>query len=100
MAADDKVDKAEGAAKIEIFSAPNCGYCDAAKTLLRERSLAFTERDISADGHREELLVRLPRTKSVPQIFIGGAHIGGYEDLCLLDESGRLKEMTGGAGRG
>lgn len=103
MAAENKLadkgaaDEAE-AAGIEVFSAPNCSYCDAAKALLWDKGLAFTERDISENGHRKDLLTRLPRNKAVPQIFIGDAHIGGYEDLCLLDDLGRLAKMTGGAG--
>ena len=52
--------------------------------------------DIAADdAHREELLRRLPRSRSIPQIFINGDHIGGYDDLCLIDDSGRLRDMTG-----
>ncbi len=77
--------------KIEVFSAPRCSYCDAAKRLLERKGLAYADLDISGEsGHREELLRRLPRVKAVPQIFIDGEHIGGYEDLRLLDESGRL----------
>ena len=68
---------------VEIFTGPNCGYCSAAKQLLTQHGLAFTEFDVSDVRVRDDFRARLPRTKSVPQIFIDGVHIGGYEDLKL-----------------
>ena len=67
--------------EIEIFTGPNCSYCEAAKRLLRERRLSFTECEISAPEAMAEFQRRLPRQKSLPQIFIDGEHIGGFEDL-------------------
>ena len=85
--------------RIEVFSSPQCGYCDRAKALLTEKSAAFIERDVAADeAHRQDLMARLPRSRSLPQIFIDGAHIGGYEDLCLLAESGRLDALIAPSG--
>ena len=69
--------------EIEIFTGPNCGYCRAAKDLLAQNDFAFTERDISDPQVMQEFRKRLPRQKSIPQIFIDGDHIGGYEDLRL-----------------
>ena len=70
--------------KIEIFSTPQCSYCDAAKKLLDEKGLAYTNLDLMADqAIIEDFKTRLPRVKAVPQIFIDGEHIGGYEDLRL-----------------
>ena len=68
-------------ADIEIFTGPGCGYCDAAKALLKRRRLTFTERDVSDPAVQAEFRERLPRVRSIPQIFIDGEHIGGYEDL-------------------
>jgi len=76
--------------KIEIFTGPNCGYCEAAKQLLRDRGLAFTERDVGDAAVRDEFRIRLPREKAVPQIFLDGSHIGGYEDLRSSDQRGEL----------
>ena len=85
-------------ALIEIFSGPNCGYCARAKAILDSRGLAYQDRDIStADGHREELIERLPRVRAVPQIFVAGEHIGGCEDLQIIAESGKLDELVGQA---
>ncbi len=68
---------------IEMFAGPNCRYCQAAKDLLAAKGLAYTERDISDPEILHELRERLPREKAIPQIFIDGEHIGGYEDLRL-----------------
>ena len=69
--------------EIEMFTGPNCNYCKAAKDLLAENGLAFNERDISDPQVMQEFRERLPRQKSIPQIFVDGEHIGGYEDLRL-----------------
>lgn len=81
---------------IEIFTTARCGYCERTKALLERRGYAYVDLDVSAvPAHLEEFRRRLPRVKAVPQIFIAGAHIGGYDDLCLLDMSGELAEMLG-----
>ena len=81
-------------AKIEIFSSPKRGYCDRAKALLDGLGYAYKELDVAGHaGHRMELQKRLPRVRSLPQIFVGGEHIGGYEDLQLLEESGQLDAL-------
>ena len=78
--------------KIEIYSTPQCGYCEAAKKLLDEKGLDYTNLDVMADpATLEDFKRRLPRVKAVPQIFIDGEHIGGYEDLRLLDQTGQLE---------
>ena len=69
--------------EIEIFTGPECGYCEAAKSLLQRHGLAFTERDVSQPEVLAEFQQRLPRVRSIPQIFIDGEHIGSYEDLEL-----------------
>jgi len=69
--------------RIEMFTGPGCSYCEAAKALLLHRQLTFTERDVSDPAVLAEFRERLPRIRSIPQIFIDGEHIGGYEDLEL-----------------
>lgn len=66
---------------VEIFTGPGCDYCVAAKQLLVKHNLGFRERDTSRDDVRAEMKRRLPRERTIPQIFIDGTHIGGYEDL-------------------
>ncbi len=82
---------------IEIFTGPGCGYCEKAKALLQEKGMAFAERDIAEAGSLEELRRRLPRSRSIPQVFVAGAHIGGYEDLVHLDRTGKLAALAGQA---
>ena len=85
-------------ALIEVFSGPNSGYCARAKAILDSRGLAYQDRDIStADGHREELIERLPRVRAIPQIFIAGEHIGGCEDLQIIADSGKRDDRVGQA---
>ncbi len=77
-------------ARIEVFTGPDCAYCEAAKALLNEREIAFTERNISDPAMLDEFRTRLPRVRAIPQIFADGTHIGGLEDLCLHLADGRL----------
>lgn len=82
---------------IEMFSGPGCAYCAQTRTLLEARGLDFVDYDTADPKHREEFTRRLPRARSIPQIFIGGKHIGSWEDLQILDGDGRLAEMTAAA---
>jgi len=75
--------------RIEIFTGPNCGYCETAKALLRAHGLAFEEIDLSGDpANLQAFRERLPRVKSIPQILVDGAHVGGLEDLRLWIAAG------------
>ncbi len=66
---------------IEIFTGPGCTHCEAAKVLLKKHELPFEEYDISDPAVMKELQTRLPRTRSIPQIFADGEHLGNDEDL-------------------
>jgi len=89
------MDESTGPApKIEMFSGPGCAYCAATRALLEARGLEYVEYDISQPDHMEEYARRLPRSRSIPQLFIGGTHIGSFEDLQILDGDGRLAQMT------
>ncbi len=83
---------------IEIYTGPSCGYCQRAKALLNRKKLPYREFDISVPDHHLALLRRLPRARTIPQIFIGERHLGGCEDLELLESSGgldtALREVT------
>ena len=79
---------------IEIYSRPACGYCELAKELLRRRDLPFTAYDVTADRSRmAEMLDRSGGHMSLPQIFIGGKHVGGYMELAELDRRGALEAL-------
>lgn len=82
------------AAEITIYTSPQCGYCHAAKDLLRRRALAFTEIDVMADPERRrEMAERSGGRRTVPQIFIGGRPVGGFTELYALERSGALDHL-------
>ena len=77
--------------KIEIYTTNTCPFCFAAKDLLTKKNLALTEVDLSGDAPgRAALNDRLNGLTTVPQIFIGEAHIGGCDDLYELENTGEL----------
>ncbi len=81
-------------AAIDIYTIPYCPYCHDAKDLLSKKGVCFNE--ISAAGNREvrkEMIVRAGGRSTFPQIFIGGTHVGGCDDLYALDESGKLDPL-------
>jgi glutaredoxin 3 len=81
-------------AKVEIYTSPFCGYCHRAKKLLTERGAEVTEIDVMADGEkRQEMMSRAGGRRTVPQIFINGAHVGGCDDIYELDRDGELKPL-------
>lgn len=82
---------------VEIYTTPSCPYCHAAKRLLGKKGVAFTEIDVSRDaGLRSAMTARAAGRRTVPQIFIGGTHVGGSDDLHALDHDGRLDPMLAG----
>ena len=81
-------------ADIEIYSTAMCPYCIAAKNLLQSRGLSWRELRIDADANaRREMLARAPGARTVPQIFVNGVHVGGFDQLSAADRSGRLQEL-------
>ncbi|MFC0240179.1 glutaredoxin 3 [Rhodopseudomonas telluris] len=84
-------------AAIEIFTRPGCGYCSAAKSLLNRKKAAFTEYDVAVDpAYRKTMDERTHPGSTYPQIFIGGTHVGGCDDLYALDREGKLDAMLAG----
>lgn len=73
-----------------IYSQRPCGYCERAKALLRRRGLAFEEVDLTGLHSERMALTRRTGMLTVPQIFIDGELIGGFDELSQLDSSGRL----------
>ena len=83
-------------ASVELYTTAICPYCVAAKHLLKQRGLDYTEIRVDTDpARRDEMLSRAAGRRSVPQIFINGIHIGGFDDLVVADRSGRLAEIIG-----
>lgn len=65
---------------VEIYTKSNCIYCNKAKAWLKNKQIEFTEIEINS-FNKELLLERVPHARTVPQIFVDGVYIGGYEDL-------------------
>ena len=84
-------------ARVEIYTKFGCPYCARAKRLLDEKGADYEEYEInSVRGKREEMLERARGRTTVPQIFIGGRHVGGSDDLAELERSGQLDAMLQG----
>lgn len=79
---------------VEIYTKAFCPYCSRAKRLLDDKGVAYEEFDITMGGpKRAEMVQRADGRSTVPQIFIGGAHIGGSDDLAALEREGRLDSL-------
>ena len=79
---------------VEIYTTGYCPYCHAAKALLRKKGVEFSEIDIGRDWERrDEMIKRAKGRMTVPQIFIGSVHVGGYDDLQAMERAGRLDRL-------
>ncbi|HXX30453.1 MAG TPA: glutaredoxin 3 [Myxococcaceae bacterium] len=75
--------------EVVIYTTAACGYCQRAKAWLAARGVSFREVDVSGDaGARARLIDRSGGQRTVPQIFVGDVHVGGYSDLVALDAAG------------
>ena len=80
--------------QVTIYTTSACPYCSMAKSLLNKKGAAFKEIDVSYDSQeRQRMIMRASGRRSVPQIFIGDAHIGGCDDLHALDAKGGLDPL-------
>jgi glutaredoxin 3 len=80
--------------KVKIYTTPICPYCVRAKSLLKKKGAQFEEIDVFMDsGAREEMESKSNGRRTVPQIFIGERHVGGYDDLYALDSAGELDPL-------
>tara|TARA_B100001094_G_C18119373_1_gene765950 strand:+ start:1120 stop:1356 length:237 start_codon:yes stop_codon:yes gene_type:complete len=73
--------------KIIIYSKNLCGYCTMAKTWLNNKGIQYEEISIEEPDAREKFMREHPQLRQMPQIFIDGENIGGYQQLIKLDES-------------
>jgi glutaredoxin 3 len=81
-------------AKVEIYTQMGCPYCTRARRLLESKEVAYEEIDVTMGGpQRKEMLERAPGHTTVPSIFINGRHVGGSDDLALLDAEGELDRL-------
>lgn len=78
-----------------LYTKPLCPYCSAAKALLHEKGVGFQEIDIGRDEARREEMIQRTGRRTVPQIFVGTHHVGGFDDLSALDQRGGLDPLLG-----
>ena len=79
---------------VEIYTSPMCGFCHAAKRLLKDKGVNFSEINVWADSSRKpEMIQRANGGRTVPQIFIGEVHVGGCDDLYALERAGKLDAL-------
>jgi glutaredoxin 3 len=80
---------------VTIYTKPTCPYCIAAKALLRNKDVTFNEISIEGDRSAASALAERTGRRTVPQIFIGTTHVGGFDDLHALDDAGGLDPLLG-----
>lgn len=81
-------------AKVEVYTTSYCPYCIRAKSLLKRKGVAFEEIDVSGDAAlREKMIEMSGGRRTVPEIFINGKIIGGYDELRALEAEGRLDPL-------
>ena len=79
---------------VKIYTTTYCPYCDRAKALLKRKGAAYEEIDVTDDdGARERLVKMAGGLKTVPQIWVGQTHVGGYSDLARLEQEGKLDDL-------
>ena len=84
-------------ARVQMYSTAVCPFCLRAEALLKARGVSEIEKirvDLDS-ARRDEMIVRTGR-RTVPQIFIGATHVGGFDDLYALDRAGKLVPMLAG----
>ena len=80
--------------KVVIYTGPFCAHCKWAKELLNKKNVKFVEYDIGQDSSKmEEMLKKSNGARTVPQIFIGERHVGGYVELKALEKEGKLDDL-------
>ncbi len=79
--------------KVEIYTTQWCPYCHAAKSLLDEKGVEYVEVDADTPETRMAMVQRAKGRRTVPQIFVGETHVGGYDDMAALDRSGKLDPL-------
>lgn len=85
------------APEITLYTTAICPYCVAAKNFLKSKGQSWSEVRIDLDPVAREAMLRKARRTSVPQIFIGDTHVGGYDDMIAMHRAGKLEPLLTGA---
>lgn len=82
--------------KITIYTTAICPYCVSAKNFLKSKGLGWTEVRIDTDPTERERMMARARRTSVPQIFVGDVHVGGFDDMMALHRAGKFEPLLSG----
>src|SRR6202050_917945 len=86
--------EASEVSKVEVYTTTFCPFCVRAKSLLKSKGVAFEEIDVTEDAALRQKMVELSGgRRTVPEIFIDGKIVGGYDELKALDDAGKLDPM-------
>lgn len=80
---------------VVVYSTAVCPYCVRAKALLKRKGVKFEEKMIDGDRTLMREMLERSQRRTVPQIFIGDYHVGGYDDMAALDALGKLDKLLG-----
>lgn len=83
--------------RVVLYTTDPCGFCAAAKSLLRTRGIAYEESDLSRDAESRQRLLALTGQMTFPQVIVDGEPLGGFRDLLDADRSGRLTHLAAAA---
>ncbi|HZH43225.1 MAG TPA: glutaredoxin 3 [Lysobacter sp.] len=86
----------ESTPTITLYTTAVCPYCVAAKNFLKSKGRDWQEVRIDLDPAERERMIERTRRTSVPQIFIGDVHVGGYDDMMALHRAGKLEPLLQG----
>jgi len=82
---------------VVIYTRPFCGYCARAISLLNEKGVPFTEIEAGMDPDKRREMTERSGRSTFPQIFVGGAHIGGCDEMMALERAGKLDSLLSAA---
>ena len=79
---------------VTVYMGPMCAFCDAAKRLLNKNNISYKEINIAIEeGKMDEMLKKSNGKKTIPQIFFDNHHVGGYEELRVLEKENKLENL-------
>lgn len=81
---------------ITMYSTQFCPYCVRAKQLLASKNLVYTEIRVDQDPQQRQVMMERSGRRTVPQIWVGETHVGGFDDLWRLNQSGKLDNLLAG----
>ena len=79
--------------EVTIYTGNRCAYCNAAKRLLDSKGVTYTEINVDDDASLRDQMITRSKRQTVPQIFIGNTHVGGFDDLVELNRENKLDEL-------